>query len=110
MDLFVQSYTNNAKEPIIDFEVTGKGELSVLSGEAEVSQRAVVASFLQKGTIPQLPNTGVEWAEMLVGQVSPAEVNSQIMKQIHECADTYSYLPKYSSLDNRIVVSIEQGA
>lgn len=110
MDLFVKSYVDENKEPILDFEITGKGEFSTLSGESEVAQRAIVASFLQKGTIPQLPETGVEWAEMIVGQVSPAEVNSQIMKQIHECADTYSYIPKYSSVNNRVVVSIEQGA
>ena len=106
MDLFIQSYTNSAKEPILDFEITGKGELSLLFNKDEVKQRALVASFTQKGSIPQLPNTGVEWAEMITSSVPPAEVNSQIIKQIHECAETYSYSPKYSALNGELIVTI----
>ena len=106
MDMFIKSYKNSQQEPILDFEVTGKGELSLLFGENEIRQRALVASFTQKGSIPQLPNTGVEWAEMITSSVPPAEVNSQIIKQIHECAETYSYSPKYSTLNGELIVTI----
>lgn len=106
MDVFIQSYKNNAQEPILDFEITGKGELSLLFGEDEIRQRALVASFTQRGTIPQLPNTGVEWAEMIASSVPPAEINSQIIQQIHECAETYTYSPKYSALNGELIVTI----
>lgn len=108
MDLFVQSYTTQDQEPILDFEITGKGELTVISNEAEIKQRAIVSAFTQKGTIPQMPDTGVDWTGLVLGEVSPAEINSQVMQQIHECADTYSYLPKYSSINDQLIVTIEQ--
>ena len=106
MDMFIKSYKNSSQEPILDFEITEKGELSLLFGEEEIRQRALVASFTQKGTIPQLPNTGVEWSELLTSEVSPAEINSQIIKQIHECAETYTYSPKYSVLNGELIVTI----
>lgn len=109
MDLFIQSYTNEAKEPILDFEIDQNGELECVFNDAEIKQRAVVSAFTQKGTIPQLPNTGVEWVELLTGNVIPAEINSQIMNQIHECADTYEYIPKYLIVDKQLVVSIDKG-
>lgn len=107
MDMFIKSYKNDVKEPILDFEVTGKGELSLLFGEDEIHQRALVASFTQKGSIPQLPNTGVEWAEMITAEALPSEVNSQIIQQIHACADTYTYSPKYSAINGELIVTIE---
>lgn len=107
MDLFVDSYKTPDKEPIIDFKVSSSGELITVSSEAEIKQRAIVASFTQKGTIPQLPNTGVEWAQLLTGDTTPAEINSQVMKQMHECANTYAYLPKYLVTDGKLYVTIE---
>lgn len=106
MDMFIKSYKDSNQEPILDFEITGQGELSLLFGEDEVRQRALVASFTQKGTIPQLPNTGVEWVEMLTSSAPPAEINSQIIRQIHECAETYSYSPKYSVFNGELIVTI----
>lgn len=106
MDMLINSYKNSNQEPILDFQITGKGELDLLFGEAEIKQRAIVASFTQKGTIPQLPNTGVEWVEMITSSVPPSEVNSQIIKQIRECADTYTYSPKYSTLNGELIVTI----
>lgn len=107
MDMYIKSYKNNAQEPILDFEITGKGELSLLFGDEEIHQRALVASFTQKGSIPQLPQTGVEWAEMMTAEALPSEVNSQIIQQIHECADTYSYNPRYSAINGELIVTID---
>ena len=109
MDVFITNYTTTEKEPIQDFVITRKGELKLLSGEAETEQRAILSAFLQKGSIPQLPDTGVEWAELITGDITPAEINSQIIKSIHECANTYSYLPYYSYVDDKLLVSIKRG-
>ena len=108
IDLFVQSYTNSNKEPILDFEVTKTGELASLFGQSAIKQRAVVASFTQRGSIPQLPETGVEWSELLTELVSPANVNSEIFEAIHNCADTYEYLPQYTVVDGKLIVDIKE--
>ncbi len=108
LDLYVKSYKNNKSEPIIDFEVQGDGQLSLLFGTAAIKQRAIVASFTQKGTIPQLPETGVEWAELLTGQVSPANINSEIFTAMHNAADTYGYIPQYASYEGQLIVDIKE--
>lgn len=109
MDFFVKTYTTTEKEPIQDFAITNKGELKTIFGENEIEQRAILSAFLQKGSIPQLPETGVEWAEFVTGDITPAEINSQVLKSIHECANTYSYLPYYSYIDDKLLVSIKRG-
>lgn len=108
LDLYVKSYKNSKLEPILDFEVQRDGTLTVFFGEPAIKQRAIVASFTQKGTIPQLPNTGVEWAEMLTGQVGPANINSEIFDAIHNTADTYGYVPQYASYEGQLIVDIKE--
>ena len=110
MDLFVDSYKDNRQQPIRDFVVTSKGQLKTVSGENAIQQRAIISAFTQKGTIPQLPNTGVEWAELLTGDITPSEINSQILKSIHECANSYAYIPRYSAVNDELVVTISKGA
>ena len=97
-----------SKEPILDFTSTEEGCLQELYAENAVKQRAVLISSVQKGTIPQLPEVGVEWTEFITGQVSPAEINSQIMDVMHRYADTYNYVPKYETENDRLVVTIEE--
>ena len=108
LDLYVKSYKNNKLEPMLDFEIQRDGTLTAFFGEPAIKQRAIVASFTQKGTIPQLPNTGVEWAEMLTGQVGPANINSEIFDAIHNTADTYGYIPQYASYEGQLIVDIKE--
>ena len=108
LDLYVKAYKNSKLEPILDFEIQRDGTLTTFFGEPAIKQRAIVASFTQKGTIPQLPNTGVEWAEMLTGQVGPANINSEIFDAIHNVADTYGYIPQYTSYEGQLIVDIKE--
>ena len=108
LDLYVKSYKNSKLEPVLDFEIQGDGTLTTFFGETAIKQRALVASFTQKGTIPQLPNTGVEWAELLTGQISPANINSEIFNAMHNAADTYGYIPQYASYEGQLIVDIKE--
>ena len=108
LDLYIKSYKNSKLEPVLDFEIQSDGMLTILFGETAIKQRALVASFTQKGTIPQLPNTGVEWAELLTGQVSPANINSEIFNVMHNAADTYGYIPQYASYEGQLIVDIKE--
>lgn len=111
IDLLITKYTDpTTKEPITDFVPTRDGVLQELYAESAIKQRAVVASFTQRGTIPQLPNVGVEWAELITEQRSPAEINSQIFDAMHEHADTYAYVPAYSTEDDMLVVTIKENS
>ena len=108
LDLYISSYKNSKLEPILDFEIQRDGTLTPLFGEPAIKQRAIVASFTQKGSIPQLPNTGVEWAEMLTGQVGPANINSEIFDAMHNAADTYGYMPQYAYYEGQLIVDIKE--
>lgn len=109
LDLLIsKTIDETTKEPIVDFVPTKDGQLQVLYAENAVKQRAVLASFTQRGSIPQLRNVGIEWVEFLTEQRSAAEINSQIFDAMHEYANTYDYIPKYDTSDNRITVTIEE--
>lgn len=110
MDLRMQSYTNANKEPIWDFcinEVTGS--LVVTENSiAEEHQQAVVATFTQRGSIPQLPQIGVQWAEFLSQSISTSELNTQIVNAIQENAKSFAYLPVYSKTNGKLQVTIKE--
>lgn len=109
LDLLIsKTIDETTKEPIIDFVPTKDGQLQVLHAENAVKQRAVLASFIQRGGIPQLPNVGVDWVEFLTEQRSAAEINSQIFNAMHEYADTYNYMPKYETTNDKLTVTIEE--
>lgn len=109
IDLLVdRTIDAQTKEPIIDIVPTKDNQLQVLYANNAIKQRAVLASFTQKGSIPQLPNVGIEWVEFLTEQRSAAEINSQIFDAMHEYADTYDYIPKYDTSNDRITVTIEE--
>lgn len=46
--------------PIWDLKVVN-GVCPLVSGDAEEQQRAMVTAFIQLGTIPQLPDSGIDW-------------------------------------------------
>ncbi len=109
IDLLISKTVNETtKEPIVDFVPTKDGQLQVLYAENAVKQRAVLASFVQRGSIPQLPDIGVDWVEFLTSQRSAAEINSQIFTAMHNYANTYDYIPKYETADDKLTVTIEE--
>lgn len=111
IDFYVESYKHPVThEPTLDFRVNADGTLFSLFGSSAVEQRAIVAGFTQKGTVPQLPDVGVEWAELLTGSVLPSAINSEIITAIRSNADTLSYAPHYATVEDNLMVTIkEQG-
>lgn len=109
VDLLISKTINETtKEPIVDFVPTKDGQLQVLYSNEAVKQRAIVSSFTQRGSVPQLPNVGVEWVEFLSEARSPAEINSQIFDAMHNNANTYAYVPKYETTKDELIVTIEE--
>lgn len=109
LDLLISKTINETtKEPIVDFVPTKDGQLQVLYSNEAVKQRAIISSFVQRGSIPQLPSVGVEWVEFLAESRSPAEINSQIFDAMHNNANTYDYIPKYETFNNELTVTIEE--
>ena len=88
-----------------DFKVT-KGFLEIVDHNQAVEQRSFIATYLQRGTIPQAPSVGNQWVELMTNQISPQALNAQIRQSIIDCTGGISYLPKYKDVDGKVVVEV----
>lgn len=70
-------------------------------------QRAVVATFMQRGTFPQMAGFGNQWAETLTGQVAPQILNAQVRESIASVTGGMRYMPKYSMSNGSLLVEVK---
>lgn len=99
--------TGNAY-PTWDFAVKDN-MLQTVTGSNGDKQNANVAVFTQKGTIPQLPNVGVNWAGFLTNQISFGTLDANIRIALKNSGAT-AFIPKYSTVSGLLNVSIEMGS
>lgn len=88
-----------------DFKVTN-GFLQTVDYNEATEQRSFIATYLQRGTVPQVPSAGNQWVELMTNQISPQALNSQIRQSIINYTGGISYLPKYSDKDGKLVVEV----
>lgn len=88
-----------------DFKVT-KGILQIVDHNEATEQRSFVATYLQRGTVPQSPSSGNQWVELMTNQISPQALNSQIRQSIIDYTGGLYYLPKYKDVDGKVVVEV----
>ena len=63
MDIEMISTTDeDTKENYWDFKVKD-GKLCWIDYSTATQQRSIIATYLQRGTIPQLPDVGNQWVE-----------------------------------------------
>lgn len=107
MDFEMTDYNNTeTQEKVWDFTIRN-GRLAVLDhGDADY-QRAVIATFTQRGTIPNMEGFGNMWAELLTNQITPQELNAQVRNSIASVIDGLKFVPKYSMSDGKLVVEIK---
>lgn len=100
-------YDADTQENYWDFTIKD-GYLMVVDHDKSDEQRAIIATFLQKGTVPQAPSVGNQWAEMLTGSVMPQELNSEIRESIISMTGGVKFLPKYTSENGKLIVEVEK--
>lgn len=106
MDIeMINGTDEDTKETYWDFKVKN-GILQTVDYTVATKQRSIIATYLQRGTIPQLPDVGNQWVEFQTGTVMPNELNSQIRKSILELSGELSYLPQYSEEDGKLKVEV----
>lgn len=88
-----------------DFKVT-KGFLEIVDHNQAVEQRSFIATYLQRGTVPQMPSVGNQWVELMTNQISPQALNAQIRQSIIDMTGGISYLPQYKDVDGKVVVEV----
>lgn len=90
--------------PIWDVKVEG-GIVPILSGRDEQQQQAVLAGFLEKGTIPLLPEAGTPWTDFLTRKISFGELDSAVRESLR-LAGADRYEPQYEIDGDRLTMSI----
>ena len=88
-----------------DFKVT-KGILQVADHNDATEQRSYIATYLQRGTVPQSPTSGNQWVELMTNQISPQALNSQIRQSIIDMTGGLTYLPRYKDVGDKVVVEV----
>lgn len=84
------------------------GKLETVDHNYAERQKAIVASFIQYGTVPQMPTFGCQWAELLTGQTTPQALHAQIRNNIMAAVGGMKFVPKFSSNGKELVVEIKE--
>lgn len=72
------------------------GMPATVTGDNELFQRAHVAAFLQKGSIPLLEDTGNDWLKYFMHEVSFTELDSQIRQNMILLTESHNFVPAYN--------------
>lgn len=112
MDLQMSSSTEQTGTsfPTWDFNVVA-GVVPLISGDLERVQTAAMAAFIQVGSVPQLPEVGVPWAEFLTGGATFGDIDAAIRKAAL-ASNVSEFQPVYDFENGRLTVTMTatQGA
>lgn len=100
MDLLLVTKNN-----IWDIEVHN-GNPRVISDDNEKVQRAMIASFIQKDTLPLMPNTGLDWSKYLTGEMSLSEIDAKARANINLYMESLMYVPYYKVVNGQLIYNI----
>lgn len=93
--------------PIWDVKVKD-GIVPILKDDKEDIQTALIASCLQLGSVPQLPDVGVSWTDFLTGEITFGELDVQIRESIN-LAGLSEFRPDYQINGDRLTLKVTKG-
>lgn len=93
-------------DPVWDLKVEG-GIAPIISGETENVQIASLACFLERGTIPQLPDVGVEWTKYLTGGMTFGMLDAQIRESLKN-AEMSEFRPDYQIEGDKLTLAVSK--
>ena len=106
MDVEMRAEEFTTEFPIWDVKTEGS-IVPIISGEKESIQVATLACFLEKGTIPQLPEAGVEWTSFLTKEKTFGELDAEIRESLRK-ADKVEYQPNYEIEGDRLTLAVSK--
>lgn len=92
--------------PVWDLKTEGN-IVPIITGDREDIQVATLACFLEKGTIPQLPDAGVEWTKYLTGDKTFGELDAEIRESLRK-ADKIVFQPNYQIEGDRLTLAVSK--
>lgn len=97
---------SDTEYPVWDYLVVN-GIVPIIDGPEEEYQEANIMAFLQLGTIPQLPNQGSPWVQMLIGESDFATLDNQIRNNLIAIGRT-DFNPSYDLINDRLVATVKR--
>ena len=105
MDIKMRSEIISASaHPIWDVK-TVNGIVPIITGDEEDIQTATLAGFIEKGTIPLLPDDGVPWTEYLNHNITFGELDTLIRESLSK-AEKDDYYPDYEIINDKLEMTI----
>ena len=92
--------------PVWDLKTEGN-IVPIIYGDREEVQVATLACFLEKGTIPQLPEAGVEWTKYLTNEKTFGELDAEIRESLRK-ADKLIFQPNYQIEGDRLTLVVSK--
>jgi hypothetical protein len=90
--------------PVWDVKVE-KGIVPMITGDEEDLQTATLAGFIEKGSIPLLPDAGVSWSDYLTKEITFGELDAEVRGSISE-AGKDNFYPDYEIENDQLVMTI----
>ena len=90
-----------------DFHLSN-GLSVALDGKQEARQRASIACFIQKDTVPGLSAFGIRWVEYLTKELNSRELDAELRTSMHDFTNSTSFVPYYFIKNSRLQLSIQE--
>ena len=81
------------------------GIVPIIKDDKEDMQCAVIAAFLIRGTVEQLPDAGVPWTEYLTGQITFGVLDFYIRESLKNVQKD-NYYPQYDIEDDQLTMKV----
>lgn len=106
MDAQMKTQEMTSTFPVWDVKLVD-GEVPIIQGDTEDIQTALMATVLELGTIPNLPNAGVPWTDFLTGKIVFGELDSYIRESMNN-AGMNRFVPDYQIIDDQLYVNVKR--
>ena len=90
--------------PVWDVKVKD-GIVPIITGNDEDLQRAVLAGFLELGTIPNLPLVGVPWTRYLAKEITFGDLDVAVRDSLRQ-AGAEGYQPEYDLTGDKLTMTV----
>ena len=90
--------------PIWDVKVLN-GNVPIVTGSQEELQRAVLAGFIETGTVPNLPLVGVPWPRYLAKEITFGDLDVAVRDSLQK-AGADGYQPEYDIEGDKLTMKI----
>lgn len=81
------------------------GIVPIIIDDKEELQCAILAGFLIKGTVPQLPEAGVPWTDFLTNKISFGVLDFYVRESLLN-VEKDNYYPEYDVEEDKLTMSI----